>query len=215
MYLRLTSRCNMICQHCAYSCTSKGKDMPFGIFKLAVKAAEDYGETVSLGGGEPTLNPEFWQFIGYALSKDLEAAPWLATNGKRTKDALRLAALARSGTVAVALSQDEWHEKIDPRVVAAFARKAPLHGGCDHEYPNDSREIRTIKEPFKAGRWKTGPRRCVCTEVVIQPDGVVRQCGCLDSPKLGHIRDGVQNEWFTHECWKPEDHKSKTERFDS
>jgi len=209
MYIKLTERCNMKCGHCAMAATSKGRDMPFDIFKLAMDQAERYGETVALGGGEPTLHPLFWQLIGYALSKDLEGSLWLATNGKRTKDALRLAALARNGTLGVALSQDEWHGKIDPRVVQAFTQKNDVtyHGGYNNPYPNDYREIRTVKEPYKAGRWTSGARRCACPELVVDPDGAIRQCGCLDSPKLCHIRDGIRKEWIepTEGCWKPEE----------
>lgn len=194
----------MKCAHCCYSCTAKGEDMAFKTFKTAVDISSDFGEGVSLGGGEPTLHPEFWQFLGYALSKDDgEAHLWLATNGKRKADAIALARLAQTGAFGVALSQDEWHEPIDPAVVRAFTR-TQNHSYPD-PHPNDFREIRTVREPFKAGRCRVGPRRCVCPELVVNPDGAVLQCGCTDSPKLGHIRGGVKGEWITHECWHEEE----------
>ena len=195
----------MACAHCAYSCTAKGKDMTAEIYRVSIDLCADYGDAPALGGGEPTLHPEFWQFIGYALSKDFDSAPWLATNGKRTEDALALARLARSGTIGVALSQDAWHEPIDERVVRAFTREQ-RHGYGD-PYPNDYREIRNVKEPYRAGRWKDGPRKCVCPDLVINPDGTILQCGCMDAPKLGHVRDGIDGDWMTHECWQPEDEK--------
>ena len=209
MYLRLTSRCNMKCAHCAYSCTSKGQDMSMATLKLALDIAADYGDSLELGGGEPTLHPKFWQIIGIALSKGFEGPPWLATNGKRTADALALAQLAKTGALAVALSLDQWHEKISPSVVQAFTSKNSVtyRGGYDNPYPNDSREIRTVKEPFRAGRWKAGPRRCACPELVVQPDGTISQCGCMDSPVIGHVKTGIKDDWFTHECWQPEDEK--------
>ena len=207
MYIRLTSRCNMRCKHCCYSCTSKGQDMTLDTFKRAMQLVEDYGSDLSIGGGEPTLHPEFWQFLGYALSKEFEGPLWLATNGKRTADALALAKLAKTGAIACALSQDKWHERVEPRVVQAFTRPSAYSHTYNDSHPNDFREIRNITAPFNAGRWKSGERRCVCPDLVVQPDGKITQCGCLDSPVVGNVRSGIRHAAFTHECWKPEESK--------
>ena len=196
----------MRCKHCGMACTAKGRDMTLATFKMAIDAANDQGSFVSLGGGEPTVHPKFWEFLGYALSKDFESV-WLATNGKRTDDALALANLAKTGAVAVALSIDKWHEPIDDRVVAAFEY-------CDSQgnrrppappYSNDMREIRTTKNPIKAGRCTWGEEGCICEDIVIEPNGRIRRCGCHDSPVLGWIRDGIRSEWMDHDgggCWK-------------
>jgi MoaA/NifB/PqqE/SkfB family radical SAM enzyme len=184
--------------------------MTFDTFKNALKIVEDYGDTLSLGGGEPTVHPEFWQFLGYALSKQLEGPLWLATNGKRTDDALALAGLAKKGAISCALSQDQWHDGVEPKVVQAFTRPE------QHAYASNSedyREIRTIKEPYRAGRWKKGLRCCVCTDLVVQPDGSIHQCGCMDSPVVGHVRSGkIKSDAFTHECWKPEEDRKEYAR---
>ena len=124
MYFHITEKCNMNCPHCcfAYGRNHKNaKDMPFEMFK---KIVDDYSPLIrerdwyiALGGGEPTLHPKFWKILTYALSKGF---PWLATNGSKKEDALMLCDLAKKGKISVALSQDEWHDPIDPEVIEAF-----------------------------------------------------------------------------------------------
>jgi hypothetical protein len=169
--------------------------MSLETFNAALNLVQDYGSTLFIGGGEPTVHPDFWTFIGMALSKNLEGPPWLATNGKRTEDALALARLAKKGSLAVALSIDQWHSPIDPTVIDAFTRRKPVpYGGSDYrESGSDYREIRSIMEPFKAGRWKDGPQECVCEDICVEPDGTIKQCGCKNSPVIGHVSTGFKN----------------------
>ena len=68
--------------------------MDFDTFKKCLEWGEDY---ISLGGGEPTIHPDFEKFLLTAIS-ECEYV-WLATNGKHTRRALLLAKLARSGVI--------------------------------------------------------------------------------------------------------------------
>ena len=122
MYIQITTRCNMECAHCCYSCGPEGVDMDRQTFLAACKLAAEYGENISIGGGEPTVHPLFWDFIGLAIAYTDEGPPWLATNGKLTETALILARLARKGVLSVELSQDEFHEEIEWDVVEAFQK---------------------------------------------------------------------------------------------
>jgi len=201
MYLCLTTRCDMLCPHCCNSATAKGEDMSEEIFKKAVDICAENGSGVMLGGGEPTIHPKFWQFLGYAIGKvsDNDAGIWMATNGKVTSTALALAKMAKSGVIGVALSLDCWHEKIDPKVVEAFEHDRRRADGFDRS--DDRREIRdvghgyqgSIKNPIIAGRWKgPGGRTCPCEEIYVKPDGTVKQCGCRRSPVIGHVLTGYE-----------------------
>lgn len=191
MYIMITSRCNMACAHCCNSCRpGRGTDMSFDVFSRAIALETDYGgECTSLGGGEPTIHPQFWQFLGYAIGHVTDV--WLATNGKVTDTALCLAKLARKGVISCALSQDPWHEPIDPKVVAAFGD--PKRPGDGH---NDYREVRNVGKaglPMAAGRAsKWGKEGCVCEDVLVRPDGTIRQCGCRNSPKIGDVWRGFE-----------------------
>ena len=75
-------------------------------------------EMLAIGGGEPTVHPKFWELLGLALGYCENV--WLATNGKKTDTALRLARLAARGVLGVDLSLDDWHESIDNAVVKAY-----------------------------------------------------------------------------------------------
>jgi hypothetical protein len=191
MYLQITTKCNMACEHCCSSCSPKtGKHMTKEIFQKALEFCAERGETPFIGGGEPTVHPQFWEFLGLLLGK----ANWfeldmlsLITNGKNKKDALALATLARKGILSVELSQDEWHEEIDPQVVDAFTVKG-------EKRDNDLRGIRTVFFVSRTGRGKNighAKNQCVCEEMVIDPDGKIWACGCkkvsfgtIEKPKI-------------------------------
>ena len=55
MYVMITTRCNMTCCHCAYSCTAEGEDMSMDTFRRAIDFMHEWGEEpISIGGGERT-----------------------------------------------------------------------------------------------------------------------------------------------------------------
>jgi pyruvate-formate lyase-activating enzyme len=65
-------------------------------YLAALKIAKEQEAHIALGGGEPTLHPEFWEYVGLALrynTSDLRV--FLVTNGANTEDALALAKLAQ------------------------------------------------------------------------------------------------------------------------
>jgi MoaA/NifB/PqqE/SkfB family radical SAM enzyme len=115
--------------------------MSIATFKRAVKLASENDQTISIGGGEPTVHPKFWDMLGWAITHTdhEERKPWLATNGKKTQDALRLASLAKSGVISCDLSQDLYHEPIDERVISAFSMKK---NGYPYDGSHDYRGVR-------------------------------------------------------------------------
>ena len=190
MYFQITTRCNMTCAHCGFACTSKGEDMSEKVFNAALKLAEEYGSYVSIGGGEPTVHPKFWQFLINILASDVEGV-WLATNGKKTKIALKLAKLAKKEIIDCELSQDEYHEDIDYEVVEVFTQMKKIRNSTQ------------FNEPISAGRCDWGVDKCICPTVFIKPNGDIHQCGCEDSPKIGDVFDGFECSGFEfNECYK-------------
>ena len=202
MYLMITSRCNMTCAHCCSSCTAKGEDMTAETFSAAIRMAEEYGYTISIGGGEPTLHPLFWSFFGEALGANVEYV-WMATNGKITKTALALAGLAKgSERFSCALSQDRFHDPIEQRVVDAF-RRANL-------------ELRdTSQNLSNTGRAKKNnlghDDHCVCGGLSVKPNGDIKPCGCAGVPTVGNVHNGIyekyrealeSDEYRDCECWR-------------
>ena len=199
MYIQITNRCNMACEHCGMSCGPAGEDMSMEVFKAAGQLAQDNGHYISLGGGEPTLHPDFWAFIGLSLAYSEEGYVWLATNGSQTETALKLARMAEKGVIGCALSQDQYHDEIDDRVIEAFAsdHRPGLRG-------NDSREIRcvdgNIVQAGRAAEWGN-LEGCVCDDLFVSPDGKLWACGC-QSVQFGTVFEpDIPGDWGSDEMW--------------
>jgi len=186
-YVMITSKCNMRCAHCCYSCGPSGRHMTLDTFKFALELD---CESISIGGGEPTVHPHFWKFLGLAIAQ-VEYV-WLATNGKDTKAALALAKMAKKGVISCALSLDCYHEPIDKKVVEAFQRR---ERNLDSMRPDeDCREIRNVVESnpgvLAIGRGAEilgANDGCPCPELFVRPNGDVLLCGCPDAPKLCNL----------------------------
>ena len=69
-------------------------------FRAALELAEQRGDSITFGGGEPTIHPQFWEFFGLAIGRfHDEPGIYMVTNGKKTETALALAALAKGGKI--------------------------------------------------------------------------------------------------------------------
>lgn len=183
MYIQITDHCNMRCAHCAFSCSPKKKR--FMTLETFEKAIDFIGEDhIDIGGGEPTLHPQFWAFIGYALGSC--ESIWLATNGSQTETTIKLARMARRGVIACDLSVDFYHDQIDGRAREAFSKLGSSE--------NDMRAIRDVSYTVKKrGRaTKTGvwaEEGCACDGVMVDPDGDIFTCGCRRL-KIGNVHTG-------------------------
>jgi len=180
------------------NCTKKGEDMSLETFRNALKESDG---CITIGGGEPTLHPQFWQFLMEAVA--CSESVWLATNGSQTEITLALVVLAKKGVVGVALSQDKWHKKIDPKVVEAFTKDKKTYNNYD--VGTDLREIRNVEgHLIKAGRCKEGKEECICNDIFVEPSGKIRGCGCVKSPVFGNINIemNIPENWNYGECYK-------------
>lgn len=202
MYIQITTRCNMHCVHCGMACEAQGEDMPVDIFKAACELAEDRGDMISLGGGEPTLHPDFWTFIGMSLGYAEDSNVWLATNGSQTNIALKLARMAQVGIIGCALSLDDYHDPIDERVISAFYRGNKMN----YSYPNenrDAREIRNVGEHIirqgRAKDWGTSDD-CLCNDLFITPDGRIWACSCK-TVQFGTVFDPQIPDDYGYGLW--------------
>jgi len=171
-------------------------------------ALEHCSESISIGGGEPTIHPQFVNMLFVALGHKYIDYVWMATNGKETSIALVLAGMARKGVLGVALSQDPFHDPIDAEVVHAFTDGMVYkHDRLCATEADDKREIRdTSKSLVKIGRCETGTEDdCVCNSLVVKPNGDVYECGCTEALCLGNVLDGdnfLIPEWYEYECVK-------------
>lgn len=220
MYLRITSRCNLSCQHCCYSCRpGVGKHMDMHVLNAAFDLCHNYGdESLSLGGGEPTLHPRFFDVLRQAMQKFDYV--WMATNGTRRRAMLRLAGIIndedyeydydnpispqREAHLSVELSTDYFHDrsKVDSRVWDIWHRAADLRRpGFGLRDVTRSREgVIAAGRAKRTGNYKT-EKGCACSDIVIEPDGTLKGCGCRNAPVLGTVfNPQIPESWQVGEC---------------
>jgi organic radical activating enzyme len=216
-YLQITTKCNMTCAHCGFSCNKNGKHMSRETFLQAIELINNYAcDSIVIGGGEPTLHPDFFQFLKRCLSQDWNV--WMATNGSRSKAMRRLASIIfnedyenfpgnendfyldqeiisnHENKLSVALSLDDFHRSINPKISDMWERLSKN---------NHNFEIRNVSRYgydriAAAGRAKrngyTG-KNCVCDSIIIKPNGDLKFCGCDDAPIIGNVYYGIDDKW--------------------
>ncbi len=101
----LTYACNLACVHCL---SSSGRRDPRELSTAEAKAVIDELQRmqvfyVNIGGGEPTVRPDFWELLDYAIGHDVGVK--FSTNGIKL-DRTRAAQLARTDYVDVQISLD-------------------------------------------------------------------------------------------------------------
>jgi len=101
----LTYACNLECAHCL---SSSGRRDPRELTTAQCKAVIDELQRmhvfyVNIGGGEPTIRPDFWELVEYAV--DHQVGVKFSTNGSRI-DAERARFLASTDYVDVQISLD-------------------------------------------------------------------------------------------------------------
>ncbi len=82
--LDLTSACNFSCSFCVDSgLINAGKQLGFEEIKGLIDTLHSYGllSVILIGGGEPTLHPDFERSVAYIKGKGLQIG--IATNGSR------------------------------------------------------------------------------------------------------------------------------------
>lgn len=196
----ITTKCNMKCSHCC-NYEENQKDMSYDLFKNILYKWGDnlqkINKRICIGGGEPTIHPNFWEIIDYTKKY---GHPWLATNGKRTEDALELCEMAKKGYLSVCLSIDKWHEPIDKKVIDSFMNglvekfnKKGIKTGYKSTSKKDKRSIQIITEKtlYMSGKSVKGSKSCHCKRMRIFPDGIIKLCACKESPVIGDVKSGI------------------------
>lgn len=217
-YWQITDKCNMLCAHCCGSHTMRGKHATsevlragYEFIKKAVKDADSLDDRITIGGGEPTLHPQFWDVMLMAMSifrvtGEDTGAPGVSvvTNGSVEESAVRLANMAENGFISAALSFDDFHEKhkISQKVREAFDTQHPPWTRRDKMAGVDFRDLRCGGEIIPIGRAKrtgVGSRHrkndCICSCLFIKTSGNIHWCGCPKSPKIGDVWNGIEEIW--------------------
>lgn len=238
-YLQITTKCNFKCAHCCYSCTMRGKHGDYHTILDAISFARSRDDsTISIGGGEPTLHPDFFKILKHCVEDFCYV--WLATNGSQTKAMRRLCNIIegcdfesfdredycscecacvteeekdncrcfderycepigliyQENKLSVALSQDCFHDPIDPWVVRTWASKAQRHSYSHYEIRDVTRSHSGVAAVGRAKKTGAGSSdHCVCSNIFIRPDGKIKLCGCARSPIIGDVWEGITEKW--------------------
>jgi mycofactocin biosynthetic radical S-adenosylmethionine protein MftC len=121
----LTYACNLACVHCL---SSSGRRDPDELSTEECKALIDEFERmqvfyVNIGGGEPTVRPDFWELLDYAV--DHHVGVKFSTNGFRITEE-RAARLAATDYVDVQISLDGATAEVNDAVRGAGTYHAAL-----------------------------------------------------------------------------------------
>jgi len=114
----LTYACNLACVHCL---SSSGRRDPRELTTDECKAVVDELQRmqvfyVNIGGGEPTVRPDFWELLDYAISHDVGVK--FSTNGIKL-DPGRARQLASTDYVDVQISLDGATAEVNDHVRGA------------------------------------------------------------------------------------------------
>lgn len=176
------------------------------VFDKALEIAANYGNDITIGGGEPTLHPQILNWTMQAAlasidtSMDMDGpAVLVVTNGKKKDVAIKLAKMAHLGMIQCDLSQDPWHDSVSPEVVKEFTRYGVKGTGRSYAGIRDvSSGVKKKGRAIENGLWRQ--KGCCCNTMFIAPNGDFYQCGCKET-KLGNILfDPLPDEIFQGEC---------------
>lgn len=229
MYIQVTDRCNMRCDHCCMSSSrSRNSFMERSVFERAVEVAEDYGMSLTIGGGEPTLHPLIFEFLHHVMRSysygRLEVQPFMVTNGKNYKMAKKVYSLTQPDddygmypvyayngeilefrdepSIRIELSTDYYHETVDSRITELYRRSARRkdQGAGVRDVTTSLRGVMGIGRALKNGIADYKKDDCACETLFISPDGGVYSCGCKKH-RLGDIWD-IEDimQWYDENC---------------
>ena len=203
MYLQITTRCNMTCEHCCFSCTAKGDDMTLETASNALALVA--GDYITIGGGEPTIHPKFNDILINAIG-ECEGVH-VITNGSIAKTALLLHKLAKAEVIGAELSQDDFHDwgMVDPEVREAFEG---MSGGIRDTYGTQDHTVKARGRALESDYLDTVDE-CCCPGPIVKPDGGVYWCGCDGALCLGNVNDPgfdyydmINSVDDSDECWR-------------
>jgi hypothetical protein len=176
MYAQLTTRCNLRCEHCMFSCTEVGEDMDDDVWEATLALAAQTHGYIALGGGEPTLHAQFLRYLYAAIGHPQKLGVTVITNGTNEALCMEMIDLYRRmrshGELRflVNISVDQWHDRTRQSNAALRAyAKLGLIAELDGE---PAPEGRALTLPLN-NRSTAYPRNAFLPSLRVTPRGLV------------------------------------------
>lgn len=100
--INITEKCNLHCGHCYINSSTNGRHMLLADFEIVLRECQKIGITqIALGGGEPTLHPDFPKIL--KKIHDADIVPNLTTNGYSLKWRTIYAIARYAGAIALSV----------------------------------------------------------------------------------------------------------------
>lgn len=209
MYIMLTDKCQYECEHCCFRCSPENNEfMNKRVFKRALKLAINLNtNSVTLGGGEPTLHPHFLEYFMLAVGCRIDGVEYVTviSNGAPgTYEKLKCIAPLACENIYVAASKSDFKPFVDPYVEHLVKKfNLPWHG------PTDASQV------FPVGRaednYLSDQEGCPCNDLLVKPNGDVYFCAHEDI-YLGTVFKFKHN-YYNGLVERYEDHCSRGRRW--
>jgi len=184
--------------------------MPLDVVHAALRIAQDEKYQITIGGGEPTLHPQFPEILTAAQGANTSGiAIVVKTNGTNEKWSLWLARMDQR-VVAAVLSTDQFHnlDAVPENVQREFKLLEIARNGMK---PVGRKRITFVANQGRAkdNGLSTVPddyRICLGSPgggLHVFPNGRIYGCTCDDAPFFGNVQEGAYNippGWLEGEC---------------
>lgn len=157
------------------------------VFRRACKLGASANTDIFIGGGEPTLHPQFELFLGIAslYNRCEDRKIGLVTNGW---DKELTTNLLLSESILCAVSDDRFHTVASPEVIQLARSLKKTRRLTSEHFVKDQ------------GRAKTNgigqSDLCLCEDYIVAPTGTVWACGHRKI-RLGNIMDAKFDTFFS------------------
>lgn len=122
----ITNRCERQCDFCYRKSQSRGYDMPIEDYSFLLSQAKQCGvQQIAIGGGEPTLHPNFIDFLEQTVENGL--TPNYSTNADYLTDEVLIATKKYCGAMAVSIYDNIENYKATIERISNFGIVVNLH----------------------------------------------------------------------------------------
>lgn len=122
----ITNRCERQCDFCYRKSQIRGYDMPIEDYTFLLSQAEQCGvQQIAIGGGEPTLHPNFIDILKQTAKRGL--IPNYSTNADHLTDEILIATKKYCGAMAISIYGDIGNYKNTIERITDFEISVNLH----------------------------------------------------------------------------------------